>query len=398
MARIRLATVGGDPEGEAALATRLERCNDIDLYIRCVERVELLAAVRAKSIDVVLLVGMPHWVDASLREELTRNGVPAIGYPRDPLEAVALEDLGASLVDDISDLDSIVRACRSARPPGAPDPKDEDRERGRSIALWGSKGAPGRTTLAIELAFVLAADDPSTILIDGDPWGGDVIQALGVEPGPSIIWAAQCMLDEQGGSPQLERGLTRVGQRGPVLVPGLARPSLWQDLSFDGWRRLLGWSSANFSHVVVDTGSTFTTGHEQDRRPSREAIDEATVSSADLVVCVVRADPIGVRNFLCEYPLLEERIDPARVRLVLNRVNAEDAGSLARTIKQQTGLYPVAQIPDAPQVVRAAVRRGRSMLEIYPDSVAVGAVRDLAASLGAEVRPRSVLARFVGRG
>ena len=396
MAQIRLATVGGDPEGEASLATALERCAEIDLYIRCVERMELLAAVRSKSIDVVFFVGAPYWVDGSFRDELMRSGVPAVGYTRDPLEAVTLQDLGAALVDDISDVPALVEACRRARPPGATQGLDDPSEAGRLIAVWGSKGSPGRTTLAIELAFVLAAEDPSTILIDGDPYGGDVVQALGVEPGPSIIWAAQALLEEQGGV-HVESALSRVGSRGPVLLPGLARPSLWQDLSGSGWRRLLEWSKERFAHTVLDAGPTLEEGSEPSHRTTREGITGATLLAADVVVCVVRADPIGARNFLCEFPNLEERVDQEKIRLVLNRVDGDDARGLARSIKQQTGLYPVAQIQDEPQVLRAAAWRGRSAAEISPDSGFVSATRDLAASLGAEVRPRSMLARLVGR-
>ena len=397
MSQIRLATLGGDPEGEAALATALERCSEIDLYIRCVERMELLAAIRAKSVDVVLLVGVPPWVDASLREELTRNGIPAVGYPRDPLEAVALEDLGASLLEDTLDVAAIVAACRVARPPGDAVSSSVDRDNGRLVTCWGTKGAPGRTTLAIELAFILASEDPSTILIDGDPSGGDIVQALGVEPGPSIIWAAQAMLEERSGGLEVERGLSRVGQRGPVLLPGLARSALWQDLSLSGWRRLLDWTKANFSQVVVDAGSALTVGQDQQRRSSREEINEIALAASDVVVCVVRADPLGVRNFLSEYPLLEERIDPQRVRLILNRTDGEDARSLAQTLKRQTGLYPVAQIPDEPALMRSALRNGRAVAETHPDAPLTQSVRDLAVSLGAELRPRSFLARLVGR-
>lgn len=397
MARIRVATLGGDPEGEASLATALERSLEIDLYIRCVERMEVLAAIRAKSVDVVVFVGVPAWVDGALREELSRNGVSAIGFPRDPLEAVALEDLGASLLEDISDVDSIVAACRSARPPGVVESSDVNEESGRLITCWGTKGAPGRTTLAIELAFVLAGEYPSTILIDGDPSGGDVVQALGVEPGASIIWAAQAMLDERSGAAELERALTRVGQRGPVLIPGLARPALWQDLSVAGWRRLLDWAKTNFWQVVVDTGSALPTSEDHQRHRSREEMNEVALGSSDLVVCVVRADPVGVRNFLCEYPLLEERVDAQRLRLVLNRADGDDARSLAQTLKRETGLYPVAQIPDEPALMRAALKSGRAVVESHPEAELVQQVRDVAVSLGAELRPRSFLAKLVGR-
>ena len=42
------------------------------------------------------------------------------------------------------------------------------------IAVWGPAGAPGRTTLAVNLAAELAASGHSVALVDADPYGGAI--------------------------------------------------------------------------------------------------------------------------------------------------------------------------------------------------------------------------------
>jgi Mrp family chromosome partitioning ATPase len=44
-------------------------------------------------------------------------------------------------------------------------------------AVWGLKGAPGRTTVAVNLAFEAAAARGEVLLVDADTYGGAVAHA-----------------------------------------------------------------------------------------------------------------------------------------------------------------------------------------------------------------------------
>jgi Mrp family chromosome partitioning ATPase len=50
---------------------------------------------------------------------------------------------------------------------------------GRVIAVWGPKGAPGRTTVALNLAFEAAPLAGETLLVDADTYGGSIAQVRG---------------------------------------------------------------------------------------------------------------------------------------------------------------------------------------------------------------------------
>jgi Mrp family chromosome partitioning ATPase len=61
-------------------------------------------------------------------------------------------------------------------PDEAPAPPDGDM-RHVLAAVWGPKGGPGRTTVAVNLAFEAAAAGGEVLLVDADTYGGAVAQA-----------------------------------------------------------------------------------------------------------------------------------------------------------------------------------------------------------------------------
>jgi Mrp family chromosome partitioning ATPase len=50
-------------------------------------------------------------------------------------------------------------------------------ERRIVAAVWGPKGGPGRTTIAVNLAFEAAATGGEVLLVDADTYGGAVAHA-----------------------------------------------------------------------------------------------------------------------------------------------------------------------------------------------------------------------------
>ena len=399
---LRVVTLAGDPDREAALAGELDGRRDVELVLRCVDRVELLGALRSGAIDAIVSVGAPSWFDKQEAFEASRAGIVVVGLVRDAADADRLAELGAGLLPSEASAQEVIDRCRNSDPPAAPPPVEHrsNGRRGRLTAVWGPKGAPGRTRVAVELAAELAAGEPSTILIDGDPYGGDVMQMLGVvEELPSVLWAARLAARGRLDNVRLAADMRRAGRGGPVVLPGIPRAELWADVSEFGWRALLDVATASFDQVVCDVGGCIETNASPYPEPgegrNRMAIE--TLRTADAVVAVCRADPVGLKNFVWTFERLRDLVDDDCIRIVANRVRRSDQGQVGEVLNNHLGRRPVAYIPDIPAEIHRALLLGRSLRESGTSSSAAAAVQALAASLGERVPQRGLLSRLSGR-
>lgn len=395
----RVATVAGDPAAEARLAGSLATHAEFELVLRCVERGELLGAIRGGRLDAVVSAGLPAWVDHQVVDEARRRSCPVIVVGED--EPDRLRALGLRRAEAEAGPDELLALIDRADAPVPPEATSAGSPTGRLVAVWGAKGAPGRTTIALELAAELAATEPATLLVDGDPYGGDVLQLAGiVEELGNVIWAARMAAKEELSGDLLAGELRRTGARGPVVLPGLPRGELWAEVSDFGWRRLLVAARASFRFTVCDVGFCL----EPDASPYPEAgegrnrMARVTVAEADRVVAVLRADAVGIKQFLWGCAELRALVDLDDVIVVANRVEPGGARAVGDLVKRHLGKRPTTYVPDRPEELQRAVAAGKTVRETRPRSEVTGAIRSLAASLGGDVAPRGLLLRLAGRG
>ena len=397
----RVVTVAGDPDAEARFTTALAARHDVEVAFRCVDRVELLAALRGIAPDLVVVVGCPVWLDRQSCDEAVTARVPVVGLVGAADEADALARLGILALPADAEPDRVlaVRSSEAALPEAPADLAREIGPRGRLVAVWGPKGAPGRSRIAIEIAAELAASEPATVLVDADTYGGDLAQMLGIaEELPGLVWGCQAAARGAADRDRLMTGLRRAGSSGPVLVPGIARPDLWRDVGEFAWRELLAALREAFVNVVADAGfcleddsAAYAVGE------GRNGIARQLVRTADSVVAVCRCDPLGLKSFLWAYPTLAELVDEDRIQVVANRVASGEEGSVADLLRRHAGKGPVAYVPDDPGLLRAAVARGVSVREMAASSGFTRALTGVAAAFGAKPRPTGVFARLSGR-
>jgi MinD-like ATPase involved in chromosome partitioning or flagellar assembly len=268
------------------------------------------------------------------------------------------------------------------------------------VALWGPKGAPGRSSIAIELAYSFERSGKNTILIDADPYGGDLLQLLGViDESPTIVWASRLAAKGELKETALARGLRRAGMEGPVLLPGLSRPELRRDVSDFGWQRALGILRGHFETTVVDVGFDLEEALEESplNEGGRNRLTLSVLREADSVVAICRGDPVGIKQFIRAYDRLVSIVSAERVKLVVNRVAPGHEAEIGRLLKAGVGKKPVAYLPDRPDDLFQAALKGRSVAETKPRSSLLGEVDRLAAALGAPVKAQGVLLKLGGR-
>ncbi len=257
---------------------------------------------------------------------------------------------------------------------------------GSVIAVWGPSGAPGRTTLAINIAAEIAAAGHTVVLADVDTYGASIAPRLGMlDEAPGF--AAACRL---AGSDSLNRSeLERIAQRynSPKgafwVLTGLGRPSRWPELSTERVTRTIDALRHWVDYVVLDTGFNLESDEELSSdllAPRRNAATVTALRMADHVVACGLADPIGMARFLRSWVDLAEVTTGRAMSVVINQVRASalglnPRGQVLKTLKLLGNIDSAVLVPHDQVALDTAVLTGHTLRDGAPKSPARVSIR-----------------------
>jgi MinD-like ATPase involved in chromosome partitioning or flagellar assembly len=265
-----------------------------------------------------------------------------------------------------------------------PAPPQTSRPAPRVIAVWGPAGAPGRSTVAIELAVELARGGRHVGLVDADTHAPSIALALGLaDEGPGF--AAACRQAELGGldAAELTRIALPLGRTGVEVLTGINRPSRWPELSERRVTAALAACREWAEFTVVDVSSSL----ERDEEimsdldgPRRNAATLAALRAADLVVAVAGADPLGVSRFLRAHAEVRSTVGATPIAVLANRLRPgalgiDARGQVRRTLDRFGGIQDVWFLPQDPRSADAALLAARPIAEVAPRSPLTLALR-----------------------
>lgn len=321
---------------------------------------ELLSACDTRGVRCIALADDDHD-----RAQANRIGLhEVLDAEVDVVELEGLVSGGVTVPSRLGDLDAGTGAA--AAPAGV-------------VAVWGPGGAPGRTTVAVNVAAELAASGHRVALVDADPYGGAIAPTLGLlDEAPGF--ASACRL--AGGSALDRAELERIAQRyssprAPFEVfTGLVGPSRWPELSHERVTAAIGAMRARFEYVVIDTGFSLERDEEllsDQFAPRRNAATFAALSAADRVLAVGLADPVGLSRLLRGHGELVEVVDAERVDVVVNRVRASALGidahaQVRQTLRRFAGLTEATLLPNDGRATDAAILTARTLRDAAPRS------------------------------
>ena len=325
---------------------------------------ELVAACDAAGVRIVTL-------GATESRLLSRYGLP---------EALPADADAWQIADALSEDDPV-----TAVPATTP--------RRRVVAVWGAHGAPGRSTVAIQLAVELTRSGRRCALVDADTVAPSLALLLGLgDDAPGI--AAACRRAELGGldAAELSRLAAPVetSAGGVDVLAGLNRPSRWPELSAERLSTALGVCRTWADETIVDVSAAFDAYEEISddvSGPRRHAATTTVLREADVVVAVTAADPLSVSRFLRDHAELRGLVGPtARIVVVANQVRPgplgiDARGQVRRTLERFAGITDVTFLPFDQRAADAALLHARPMADVTPRSALVSAVRRLAEHL-----------------
>ncbi|WP_174774655.1 MULTISPECIES: regulator [unclassified Cryobacterium] len=278
--------------------------------------------------------------------------------------------------------------------------------RGTVIAVWGPSGAPGRTTLAINIAAEVAAAGHTVALVDVDSYGGGIAPALGMlDESPGFAAACRLAGTDSLTRPELERIAQRyTSPRGAFWVlTGIGRPSRWPELSGERVSKTIEVLRNWADYVVLDTGFSLESDEEISSdlfAPRRNAATLTALRSADHVVACGLADPVGLARFLRSWAELAEAVSTDRVSVVMNRVRPSAVGidanrQVVAALRRFGGIHAPFLVPHDQSGADAAVLTGRTLRDAAPKSPARTGILRL---VHRELLPEPVRARGRGLG
>jgi pilus assembly protein CpaE len=250
---------------------------------------------------------------------------------------------------------------RNGEAPGGP--KGES----QVIAILGSRGGVGCTSLAVNLGAALAQDPGHGVaLIDLDLALGDADVALDLMPDYTLADVALNI--ERLDMTFLRRSLSKHSS-GLSLLP---HPVQMEDAALireDHLQRLIGLLRASYTHLLVDLSKSLS------------PCDLTALRMADAILLVAQLELSSLRNVVRMLLTLgADESMASKVQIILNRVGSECDISLKKA-EETIGKPIYWQVPNDPKSMMEARNQGVPLVQFAPKSKVNQSIVGLAAAL-----------------
>lgn len=455
MKRCSVVTVGQLSTDHVASLEGLH--TEVTISRRCADLAELLAAVRTGRADAALIIGDTDQLTETTVAQLKEDTDAVVVISDLPSERTRLAQLGLTAFDDAVPAAQLAQVLHRGGPGGgdtphttapAPDLGNVTEPLGRHrsgsgseaseqaefaalvessgfgadaegpadarfagaddpvgvkparavTAVWGISGAPGRTTVAVNLAAELSLTGRKVLLIDADSYAASAAVHLGLLEESAGI-AQVCRAAEFGSLD--EEALLRatveveIGGSGCDVLTGLPRSNRWTELRPRALQRVLELSRARYDHVVVDIGSEISSDQDlgfDSPAVQRNSAAQTVLAVSDHVIALGAPDPVGFVRLTKAVQLYAEVLPDAPVpEVVINKLRKRVIGrSPRRQLTETWGELDQSQgisafLPWEPESCDTALRAGQVLAEAAGDSPLR---QQIAALAGVEVRRR----------
>lgn len=235
------------------------------------------------------------------------------------------------------------------------------------IGVTGGKGGVGKTSIAINLATVLARMNRRVLLLDGDFGLANVDVLLGMTPRHNLAHVIS-------GERQLEEIVVEAPQ-GFRVVPagsGIERLTKLGDAEVTGLVRAFSSLGGDVDTLIVDTAAGMAVPVLQLLRACQHVL---------VVVC---DEPASITDAYALIKVLSRNHGVTRFHVLASMTREGGSGEgVFRTLSRvatrflDVTLEYAGEIPDDP-LVRRAVREQRPVVDAYPSSAAAAALKHLA--------------------
>ena len=265
--------------------------------------------------------------------------------------------------------------------PAAPSRYQPGHRLGKIVTVWGTHGAPGRSTIAFNLAALAAQQGQQVCLIDADTYAPSLDALMALEDtgsGLAILCsdADRAQLDEKKAGAIMERVPLKNGTFD--FLSGITSSSRWPEVRARAFTEVLEWLKHRYDLVICDVAAPIEVDEEltfDGPAPRRNAATLTALACADRVIVLGEADVIGLPrliNLAREVQARPELFAPETdVQYWLNRSRREAAGfnpeaKMRDNWARYLSIPLTGVIPYERKVMDRLRRNGEALLEVAP--------------------------------
>jgi len=373
----------GNADWESQFVSALSHpMNGLRIQRRCVDGVDVRAAIQLVEADAVLLSDHTTRVDDDLFIEMDAHGITLVVLTIDPARWEQQGITNLIRIDERNALaaiplvNSVLRDGKvEIAPPQAPT--------GRLVAVAGFGGAAGRSTCTRELAWHLAAAAQSTLMVDADTYNPSLHQELLRDESKSGLLELCRAQETRKLSADSLLAFTDPLTDHLALASGIPRSSRWTDLR---GAALVGvWSNARsaFNNVVVDLGPVLENDQalmQEVHSPRRHSAPLTALEVAEATVLWARGDSIGISRLVRGFHEFHELFAHTQVHVVVWGGTASTS-EVSQAISRHTGLGSIVHVRRDEALLGEALAKGQPGSALKPKSDFARSYEQLVAQL-----------------
>lgn len=219
----------------------------------------------------------------------------------------------------------------------------EEKTEGKVVVIFGGKGGCGKTTIATNLAVVLAQNQKKkVVLVDYDLQFGDIAVMLNLRDGNNISDLVQST--EKITAADLADYVIRHFS-GIDILPAPLFPQDAEYVTAEHTETIMQLLKQQYDYVIVDTASIFND------------INLQALEAAELILLVVTRDIPTIKNAKTSLNILETLNYREKIRVVLNRSN-QDLGVDIPDLETGLEITVAYQIVSDEKTVISAINKG----------------------------------------
>ncbi|MCG0274875.1 MAG: response regulator [Thermosediminibacteraceae bacterium] len=235
------------------------------------------------------------------------------------------------------------------------------RKKGKVITFFSSKGGVGRTTLACNMAVMLAQETKKNVaLLDFDLESGDVAVMLNISAKMTLADLAQ---EEEHIDMQAVEGFLIPHISGVKVLPAPISPEQAELITPTHVEQLLKVMKENFDFVIIDTS------------PLYSETNLIVLEQSDIVVLVLTPELTSLKHVKTDAEILKKLNCEYKIKFVLN--SQDNEGIKVKDVERALGSPLLVSIPADPKTVKNAVNRGVPFVMAQPNARVTEGIKEL---------------------